>query len=331
MTFTPMKQDVILKAHQRISPFIHRTPLMHSSLLNDWLGHEIVFKVEGLQKIGAFKIRGALNALLHLKEQNQLPKEVVAFSSGNHAQAVALAAKQLGVKATIILPSFTSKIKQQATRGYGATVINTNTRPEAEKLTAEIEAKDAYFIHPYDNDDVIAGQGTACLEALQEYEPNAVFAPCGGGGLLSGTYLAAQTMQNPPMVFAGEPLGANDASISYNTGKIHKLDNTPDTIADGARTLAISERTFHYLQKLNGFYEISEQEMLYWTQWVMHLLKISCEPTSALAIAAAAKWLKEQTSKKKVLVILSGGNVAPETYLGIWKNNYLEKLPCQEF
>jgi threonine dehydratase len=317
-----------LLAQNRISPYIHRTPLLESHLLNNWLGHEIIFKHEGLQKIGAFKIRGALNTMLHLQEQGNLPKEVVAFSSGNHAQAVALAAKQLGVKAMIILPSFTSKVKQQATRDYGATVINTATRQEAEKLTAEIESKGAYFIHPYDNDDVMAGQGTACLEALQDgANPDAIFAPCGGGGLLSGTYMAAQTLQNPPVVFAGEPKNGNDAARSYASGKIFKFDNPPETIADGARTMSVSERTFAYLKKLGGFFEIEEDEMIYWSQWVSHLLKVACEPTSALAIAAAVRWLKTQNTKKRVLVILSGGNIDQGTYQKIWQNNYLEQVP----
>lgn len=315
-------------AYNRIFGYVHRTPLISSSILNNFLGHEILFKVESLQKIGAFKIRGALNTLLSLKEQGSLPKEVVAFSSGNHAQAVAVAGKILNVKTTIILPSFTSPIKQQATKYYGAEVINTSTRKEAEEKTAEIAARGAFFIHPFDNDEVIAGQGTSCYEALKDgANPNAIFATCGGGGWLSGTFLAKELLAPSVKVFGAEPLQANDASQSYSAKKIVRFADSPPTIADGARAPAVSERTFHYLKQLDGFFEIPESEIIYWTQWLMHLLKITVEPTSAVAMAGAFEWLKTQKTKQRVLVLLSGGNIAPETYQKIWQESYLEKLP----
>lgn len=327
---TLTSRDVI-EASQRIAPFIHKTPVVTSRLLNEWLGHELYFKVEGLQKIGAFKARGALNILLSLKETGTLPEKVVAFSSGNHAQAVAWSAQMLGIKARIFLPDFTSPIKVQATRSYGADVVLTKSRQEAETLTREESEKGSYFIHPFDNPWVMAGQGTACYEALQEgVMPHAVFAPCGGGGLLSGTLLAARAFSSDIKVYAGEPEQANDASISYNTGKIFSFSDSPKTLADGARTMAVSSTTFHYLQQLNGFFEIQEEEMIYWAQWLMHLLKVSCEPTSALAMAAAQHWLKSQQEKKQVLVILSGGNIAPETMRLLWQNSYLEQLPVIE-
>lgn len=328
MSYTPLPPASIKQAYERIKPYINATPLLSSSLLNGWLGHEIIFKVEGLQKIGAFKIRGALNTLLSLKEAGNLPKEVVAFSSGNHAQAVALASSLFGVKATIVMTSSASKIKQQATKSYGATVINTENRKQAEELTRKIASDGAYFIHPFDNDMVIAGQGTACYEALQQgVKPTAIFATCGGGGWLSGTYLATQLLAPATAVFAGEPANANDAIRSYKSGVIARFEDSPKTIADGAASLSVSERTFHYLKQLNGFYEVSEEEIIYWTQWLMHLLKVSVEPTSAVAMGAAFKWLQTQTEKQRVLVMLSGGNIAPETYLKIWENNYLERLP----
>lgn len=315
-------------AHKRIAPFIHQTPLLTSQLLNSWLGHDLWFKVEGFQKIGAFKARGALNTLLSLKEKKQLPQAVTAFSSGNHAQAVAWAAGLLGVKATIFLPEFTSPVKIQATRAYGAEVILTKSRQEAEAKTKEATSTGAYFIHPFDNPHVIAGQGTACFEALNAgLRPHAIFAPCGGGGLLSGTWLAARAFSPDIKVFAGEPANANDASISYRTGEIFAFPDSPKTLADGARTLSISPRTFSFLKQLNGFYEISEETMVYWTQWLTHLLKIACEPTSALAMAAAYSWLKEQPTRQKVLVILSGGNIAPETMRQLWAEDCLVTLP----
>ena len=325
----PLSPDVIAQSYERIKPYINHTPLLESSLLNEWLGHNILFKAEGFQKIGAFKIRGAINALLALKEQGKLPREVVAFSSGNHAQGVALASKLLGVKATIIMPAFTSPIKIQGTRGYGANIILTQTRQEAEAMSQDFAAKGMEFIHPFDRDEVITGQGTACYEALLENNtPDAIFATCGGGGLLAGTYLGAQLLKPSAHVYGAEPLNANDAVQSVRAGHIISLPDTPKTIAEGALTLSVSERTFHYLKKLAGIYEVTEEEILYWTQWLTHLLKISVEPTSAAAMAAAAKWLGTQDERKTVLIILSGGNIAPETYLKIWQQNRLEQLPA---
>jgi threonine dehydratase len=297
-------------------------------MLNKMLGHDIIFKAEAYQTTGAYKIRGALNTLLHLKEQGKLPRDIVAFSSGNHAQAVSWAAAKMGVKAKVFMPSFTSKIKQQATIFYGAELVLTNTRKEAEAFTREAERGGAYLIPPFDHDMEIAGQGTACFEALQDgTKPDAIFAPCGGGGLLSGTLLATRLLNPDSKIYGGEPAKANDATLSYRSGKIFRFDDSPQTIADGARTLAVSERTFHYLKQLNGFYEVAEDDIIYWTQWLTHLLKIPVEPTSAVAMGAAFEWLKTQKTKQRVLIILSGGNIAPEVHRAIWANDYLERVP----
>lgn len=234
MSYTPLSPSAVQEAYDRIAPHLKRTPMLQSQLLNDFLQHQITFKVEGFQTTGAFKSRGALNTLLSLQERHELPKEIVTFSSGNHAQAVAWAGRKLGVKTTIFLPAFTSKIKQQATQSYGATVINTANRIEAEERTAEMASKGAYFIHPFDNDMVIAGQGTACLEALQDdYKPHAIFAPCGGGGLLSGTYLATQLLSPASLIFAGEPAQANDATRSYHHGQIVRFQDSPLPLQTG--------------------------------------------------------------------------------------------------
>lgn len=324
-----LSPEIIKQAYERIRPYINQTPLLKSNHLDEWLGHDITFKVEGFQKIGAFKIRGALNTLLALKEQNQLPQNVVTFSSGNHAQAVALAGAIFGIQTTVFMTKHASKIKKQATKCYGAKVITTENRSEAEARTKEMADNGAYFIHPFDNDMVIAGQGTACYEALSDgTKPDAIFATCGGGGLLSGTYLAKELSYPKAMAFAGEPANANDAARSYNNGVIARYDDSPKTIADGATSLCVSERTFQYLQKLNGFYEVTEEEIIYWTQWLMHLLKTTVEPTSAVAMGAAFKWLKVQKERKNILVILSGGNIAPETYRQVWENNFLDNLPA---
>ncbi|OYZ38352.1 MAG: serine/threonine dehydratase [Alphaproteobacteria bacterium 16-39-46] len=322
-----MTPDVVTQAYNRIKDFINRTPLLESETLNERLKSRIYFKFEGMQKVGAFKARGALNTLLHLKEQNALPKEVVAYSSGNHAQAVAWAAKQLGIKATVIVPSVASKVKIAATKAYGAEVIVTKERQEAEDLAHE-KSKTCFLLPPYDHDDVIAGQGTVALEAwMEEGNFDAIFAPCGGGGLISGTYLASCLFSKSVKVYACEPQIANDAAESYKTGCIKRFETTPMTIADGTRTLGISERTFQYIKKLAGFYEISEEEIVYWTQWLTHLLKINLEPTCALGMAGAYSWIKRGNYNKKILVIVSGGNMDPSTYLKIWENSHLESMP----
>ena len=323
-----MSPDVVIAASKRIAPFIHRTPLASSELLNQWLGHDIVFKMENMQKSGSFKIRGAMNALLTLKEHNRLPEKMVAFSSGNHAGAVAKVGRMLGIDTTIIMPSFVSKVKQQATKGYGAKLTLTDTRPQAEAMAAELQAKGVWLLHPYDDDTVIAGQGTACYEALEDgANPDAIFAVCGGGGLLSGTWLAAQLLAPHAKIFGCEPTLGNDATRSFRSGHIVGFDATPMTIADGARTLKVAQRTFAYLQKLDDFYEIDEQDILYWTQWLQHVLKAVVEPTAAVPMAAAFAWLKTQTHKRRVLVMLSGGNIDTTTHQKIWEKDYLANVP----
>ncbi len=315
-------------AYNRIKNYIYKTPIVYSTILDNFLGHNIFFKVECQQRTGAFKIRGAVNALLSLQERNKLPREVVAFSSGNHAQAVAIAANMLGVKAKIILPNFTSTIKQQATKYYGAEIINTKTRKDAEDLTKEIAQQGAYPIYPFNDDQIIIGQGTACYEALNDkLEPDAIFASCGGGGLVSGTFLAKNLLYPKAKIFASEPLQANDAAQSYKANKIIGFADSPQTIADGARTPKICERTFNYLKQIDGFFEITEEQIIYWTQWLMHLLKITVEPTAALAMAGAFEWLKMQKYKQTILVILSGGNIAQDTYKQIWLNDNLKITP----
>jgi threonine dehydratase len=314
-------------AHARIAPYIKRTPILTSKLLNQKFGANFYFKFEGVQKTGAFKLRGALNVLLKLKELNQLPKKVCAFSSGNHSQGVAYAAKLLGVEAKIFMPEFAGKTKIQATKQYGAEVIITKTRQEAEAKVAEEAAMGAYFIHPYDNGDLICGQGTSCFEALSDVsvKPDAIFCSVGGGGWISGSYLAAQLLCPTTKTYGAEPLIANDAAQSFKAGKIVKLADSPKTIADGVRTLAISERTFEYIKKLEDIIEVSEENIIYHTQWLFNLLKITVEPTSALAFAAAVQQIKadEKLNGKNILVLLSGGNIDSETHQKIWAKDYL--------
>ncbi|MGS2719257.1 serine/threonine dehydratase [Paraglaciecola aestuariivivens] len=319
----------IQAAEQRIAPFIHRTPILQSRLLDQWLGHEVVFKAECLQKTGAFKLRGALNMLLKAQQEGRLGEQVVANSSGNHAQAVAYAAHLLGVQATIYSAQNVSKVKAAATQYYGANLKLSPTRKEAdEQVAVAAQQAQSMLIPPFNHEDIIAGQGTAALEALnQTQDINAVFAPVGGGGLVSGTLISAKSLQPKIKVMGAEPLIANDAANSLRSGKIESLNQQPMTLADGAATLQVGEKTFPYLQQLDGFYEVSESKIAYWTQWLQHLLKVHVEPTSAMSMAAVIEWLKTQNSKQKVLVILSGGNIDQTKMQQIWQNDHLSTLP----
>lgn len=316
-----------------IQPWIKTTPLLHSTLLDQWLGHPIYFKAEGFQITGSFKARGALYAMLQAKKQlppNQLKFSV--FSSGNHAQGCAWAGKTLGAEVDVFMAQNTSAIKVQATRAYGAHVHLTPTREEAEHACLKKAEEGSRWLHPFDSDDGICGQGTAALEAFSQIplKPSAIFATCGGGGWLSGTYLAREFAGLSCEIYGAEPKQACDAAKSFETGKIHRFIHQPISIADGARTPGICERTFQYIQKLDGFFTASEAEILYWSQWLCHLLKTPVEPTSAVAMAAARQYLLKQKDNKPkgpLLVMLSGGNISPSSYQKIWSYPWLEQTP----
>ncbi len=319
----------IQAAKKRIDPYINKTPILSSSQLNDWLGHEVYFKCENFQKIGAFKARGGLNTVAWLIENGQRPERIVANSSGNHAQAVAYAAKQFGIPATIFMPEYSSQVKIQATKSYGAEVVLSSTRDITdEKVREAAQEKGTYWIPPFNHEQVICGQGTAAFEALSELENiDAVFAPCGGGGLISGTLIATGGLSPNTEVIGVEPLNANDVAESLRTNTIQRLPSVPDTLADGAMTMSTGEIAFEYLKKLDGFYEVAEDKIVYWTQWLMHLLKCRLEPTCAMPMQAVVEWLGTQTAKKRVLVIVSGGNMDQATSQKIWKKDYLTLVP----
>ncbi len=319
----------IQKAQNRIGKYVHRTPILSSSLLNAWLGHEIFFKAENFQKIGAFKARGACNTLAWLIEQGEIPKKIVANSSGNHAQAVAYAARQFEIPVTIFMPDYSSKVKIQATRSYGAEVVLSKTRDITDQKVREAAAEQGvYWIPPYNHEQVICGQGTAVNEALSELDNiDAVFAPCGGGGLLSGSLLATRGLSPSTQVMGVEPLNANDAAESLRKGSIQRLSGPPDTLADGAMTMAVGDITFEYLKQLDDFYEIEEKYIVYWTQWLTHLLKCRLEPTCAMTMEAVWRWLRTKDSKQRVLMVISGGNMDQATTLKIWEEDWLDVLP----
>ncbi|WJG08979.1 serine/threonine dehydratase [Aliiglaciecola sp. LCG003] len=316
-------------AHKRISSMIHQTPILESSMLNECLGSRILFKAECLQRTGAFKVRGALNCLTRLAEQGKLPKHIVANSSGNHAQAVAYAARKYNIPATIYSTVNVSAVKAAATKHYGAKLKLFNTRKEAD-LAVQHAAKQegTLWIPPFNHPDIIAGQGTLAFDALaQTGDVDAVFAPCGGGGLLSGTLIATRQLCPNAKVIGAEPLVANDAAQSLRSGKIITLGQAPITLADGAATPSVGHHTFPILKQLDAFFEVSEVQIAYWSQWLQHLLKIHVEPTSAMSMQAVAEWLGSVAKNQTVLVLLSGGNIDQSMMSRLWSVDYLNELP----
>jgi len=324
----------VQSAQQRIAGKVDTTPIVTSNLLNDWLGHTVLFKAECLQKTGAFKLRGATNFIQRALAEERLPDYIVANSSGNHAQAVAYAGAQAGRDVTIFSTENISAVKAQGTIEYGADLRLFPTRLEADDAVKVAASEDnVIWIPPFNHADIISGQGTATLEALQQCRaqditPNAVFAPCGGGGLVSGALLATRELVPKAQVIGVEPQNANDASISLQQGAIHTLTTPPDTLADGAATPAIGDLTFALLQELDGFYEASETHIAYWTQWLHHLLKLHIEPTCCMTMAGVVGWLAEQTSPQTVLVMLSGGNISAQSMQKIYAVDYLTQTPC---
>lgn len=304
-----MQKSDLLNCHKRIAPYIHRTPVLTSRILNTLSGADIYFKCENFQKIGAFKMRGAANAILQLSEEEK-KKGVVTHSSGNFAQALALAAQNLGIKAYIVMPSNAASVKKEAVKGYGGEIIECEPTPAARELAAKNieENKGAIFIHPFDNLDVILGQGTACIELLEEHpDLEAVFAPVGGGGLISGTALAAHFFSEKCKTFGGEPNEVDDAYRSLQSGKIER-NLTINTIADGLRT-HLGNINFPIIQKhVDSIIRVTEDEIIEAMKLIWERMKIIVEPSSAVAFAALLKD-KEKFRNKKVGIILSGGNV----------------------
>jgi len=315
---------------------VQRTPIVQSTLLNTWLGHDIYFKVECLQTTGAFKLRGASNFIAKLAQNNSLPKHIVANSSGNHAQAVAYAAKHFNIPVTIYCTKSISTVKAAATAYYGATLAQFDDRPSADKAV-ELASKQpgVVWIPPFNHPDIIAGQGTAALEALQQTSDiDAIFVPCGGGGLAAGTLIAAKHVRPNAKVVGVEPLMANDAARSLRAGHIITLDKAPITLADGAATPSVGEHTFKYLKQLDAFYEVDEQQIAYWTQWLQHLLKLHIEPTCAMVMQGVKEYLQNLpkhlsigNKRQQILVIISGGNISAQSMVAIWQQDHLKYPP----
>lgn len=304
-----MTKEQYQELHKKIQPYIHRTPVLSSQLINEIAGCRIFFKCENLQKMGAFKMRGASTAILNLSDEEK-KNGVVTHSSGNFAQALSLAARMQGVKAYIVMPSSAPKVKIEAVKGYGGEVIICPpTLKDREETAQKIQDKTAAtFIHPSNDDDVIYGQGTAAIELFQEHPNlNAVITPVGGGGLLGGTALAASLFAPNCKVYAGEPEQADDAFRSLKSGRI-ETNESAETIADGLKT-QLGDRNFPLIQKhVKEIILVSEQEILAALKLIWTRMKIVVEPSSAVALAAI---LKEKSSFKdqEVGLIISGGNV----------------------
>jgi len=308
----------IYEAAQRIKPYIHRTPVMTNESLNQKVGAQVFMKCENLQKVGAFKFRGASNAVWSLPD-GEAARGVVTHSSGNHAQALALAARMRGIPAYIVMPNNAPQVKKSAVAGYGGQITFCEPTLEARESTMEgiRLSTGASVVHPYDNKRVMAGQGTATVELLEEV-PNldVVIAPVGGGGLLSGTAVAATEIKKDVRVIAAEPEMADDAFRSLKEGRIVPSQN-PKTIADGLLT-SLGVLTFPIIQKrVEQIVTVSETGILESMKFIWERAKIIIEPSAATVIAAL--WEKKIDLRGlKVGVILSGGNVD------------LEKLPWQK-
>lgn len=302
-------QSDIEFAHQRIKPFIHRTPVLTNDSINKIVGAELYFKCENFQKIGAFKIRGGMNAAQSLSAA-QLKNGLATHSSGNHAQAIAFAARELGTKAFIVMPDTSPAVKVNAVKNYGATITFCESNQAAREAAVQtiIEETGAEFIHPYDDYRVITGQATCVKELLEDVpDINNVIAPVGGGGLLSGTSLGAHYINPSIEVFAGEPEGAADAILSFRSGKVEKAPFV-HTIADGLLT-TLSEQTLSIIRKhVKNIFTVSEDEIKAALKLVYERMKIVVEPSAAVPLAAVLK-NKALLKGKKTGIIFSGGNV----------------------
>ena len=304
----PSKQ-IVIEAGNRVAPFVHRTPVLTSRLLNEMAGAEVFFKCENLQKMGAFKMRGAINAIQQLSEA-QKKAGVVTHSSGNFGQALALAAKNLGVNAYIVMPSSAPAVKIEAVKSYGGLVTITEPTLEAREKSAAIivAEKGAVFLHPSNDMNVILGQGTAALELLQD-QPGLeyIMSPVGGGGLIAGTALAAHYLGNNCRVIGAEPMEVDDAYRAFKSGKI-EYNTSTDTIADGLKT-NLGDINFPIIMELvSDIIRVEESEIVNAMKLIWERMKLVIEPSSAVPFAALLKE-REKFKNKKVGIILSGGNV----------------------
>jgi threonine dehydratase len=302
--------DDVCAAAQRLSGVAHRTPVATSHTLDERLGARLFLKCESLQRAGAFKFRGAYNAIARLTADERR-RGVLTYSSGNHAQAIALASRLLGTKATIVMPTNAPAAKRRATEGYGASVVPYDpARDKREEVAERLRREsDPVLVPPYDHADVIAGQGTAAKELLEETGPvDLLLVCCGGGGLLSGSALAARALAPSCRVVGVEPEAADDATRSFRTGVLHTVTNPP-TIADGARTPSLGTLTFPLVRaNVDDMATVSDDDLVHAMRFVWERMKLVVEPTGVLGLAAALRG-RVPVAGRRVGVILSGGNV----------------------
>ena len=316
--FTLPTYDDVVAAAARIAGQAHRTPVLTSRIADEETGAQLFFKCENLQRMGAFKFRGAYNALAKF-DADQRRAGVVAFSSGNHAQAIALSARLLGMPATIVMPQDAPASKIAATRGYGAQVVTYDRYTEdREQIGRDLAARHGYtLVPPYDHADVIAGQGTAAKELLEEVGPLDAFFVClGGGGLLSGSALATRALAPQCRLYGVEPEAGNDGQQSFRSGAIVHID-TPRTIADGAQTQHLGQLTFPIIRRdVDDILTVSDDELKEAMRFFASRMKLVVEPTGCLGFAAA-RAMKDQLKGKRVGVLISGGNVDIDRYAAL--------------
>ena len=304
-----IKKSDLIDCHNRIKPFIHNTPVLTSNYINEFTEAEVYFKCENFQKMGAFKMRGAANAILRLSDE-QKSNGVVTHSSGNHAQAISLAAKKIGIKAYIVMPSNAPEIKKEAVKGYGGELIECEPSLKAREATAEdiVDSKSATFIHPSNNMDVILGQGTAAKELIEQYGSfDHILVPIGGGGLIAGSALAVKYFGDNCTVIGTEPFEVDDAYRSLISGKIETNIST-NTIADGLRT-QLGDKNFPIiLNEVKKIIRITEDEIIDSMKLIWQRLKIICEPSCSLPLAGILK-NKNDFKGKKIGVVITGGNI----------------------
>ena len=307
-------------AAERLRGVAHRTPLVTSRTLDARVSARVLLKCENLQRAGAFKFRGAYNAIAKLTAEERA-RGILSYSSGNHAQAVALASRLLGATATIVMPENAPVAKRRATAGYGARIVSYDpSRAKREEIAEGLRREgDPVLVPPYDHADVIAGQGTAALELFEDAGAlDLLLVPCGGGGLLSGSALAARQVCPGCRVVGVEPKAADDAARSFRTGVLHTVSNPP-TIADGARTPSLGTLTFPLVRKnVDEMVTVSDDELVRTMRFVWERLKLVVEPTGVLGLAALFCG-KLNPAGRRVGVILSGGNVDLASALALFE------------
>lgn len=309
MPFSLPTFDDVRAAAERLRGVAHLTPVLTCRTLDERVGARVFLKCESFQRVGAFKFRGAYNAVSRLSDEEKR-RGVVAFSSGNHAQAVALACRLLGVAATIVMPDNAPAVKRAATEGYGARIVTYAAGNEGREVVARRLAAEEglVLVPPFDHPHVIAGQGTAALELFSQVEElDWLLTPCGGGGLLSGSALAAKGLRPGCRVVGVEPEAGDDAVRSFRTGTLQRVEN-PRTIADGTRTESLGELTFPLvLARVDDMQAVSEEAIAEAVRFLFYRVKLVVEPSGALGVAALLAGAVE--AKGRVGVIVSGGNV----------------------